>query len=73
MDKCLAESCFGYKSAREQLELGRAKTVLLVEGSFEEYSRFLVRQGYRVEQNKPIRILLTQEQKDFFKKMKKRV
>lgn len=67
LDKCFEESCFGYKSAREMKELERAKIIFLKEGSFEEYDRFLAKKGYRMEQNKPLRMLLAKEQRDFFK------
>ncbi len=68
LDKCFQENCFGYKSAREICEIGMVKTVILPKGSFLAYEKFLAGKGYRMEQNKPLRILRTQEQKDFFKK-----
>lgn len=68
LDQCFQESCFGYKCAREICEIGMVRTVILPKGSFLAYECFLAGKGYRMEQNKPLRILRTQEQKDFFKK-----
>lgn len=67
MDRCLEESCLGYKSGRNMGEIGRPGIVELKRGSFRAYEKFLADSGYRVEQNKPLRILWTQEQRDFFK------
>lgn len=67
LDQCLGESCFAYRSARGMGEIGPARAVLLKKGCFRAYEKFLVDSGYRVEQNKPLRILRTQEQMDFFK------
>lgn len=68
LDYCFQENCFGYKSAREMNEIGMVKIATLPKGSFLSYEKFLAGKGYRMEQNKPLRILRTQEQKDFFKK-----
>ena len=67
MDRCLKENCLGYKSGRNMGEIGRPGIVELKRGSFRAYEKFLADSGYRVEQNKPLRILRTQEQRDFFK------
>lgn len=68
LDDCLLENCFGYKSAREMREIGMVKIALLKKGCFQAYEKFLAGKGYRMEQNKPLRILRTQEQKEYFKK-----
>lgn len=68
LDKCLMENCFGYGSAREMRELGMARAAVLEKGSFSAYEKFLEDKGYRMEQNKPLRILRTEDQKDFFRK-----
>lgn len=68
LDQCFQENCFGYKSAREICEIGMVRIVILPKGSFLAYEYFLADKGYRMEQNKPLRMLRTQEQKDFFKK-----
>lgn len=67
LDDCFKENCFGYRSAREMSQIGDMRTALLRKGSFAAYREFLAGKGYRMEQNKPLRILQTQEQKDFFK------
>lgn len=68
LDECFMENCLGYKNAREMHEIGMVKTAVLKKGSFRAYEKFLMSKGYRMEQNKPLRILRKQEQKDFFKK-----
>ena len=67
LDECFRESCFSYRGARELGQIGDMRTVPLRPGAFEAYRAFLAGQGYRMEQNKPIHILQTQAQKDFFK------
>lgn len=67
MDRCLKESCLGYKNAREMRQIGDVKIALLNRGSFQAYDAFLAGKGYRTEQNKPPVILTTSEQKEFFK------
>lgn len=67
LDGCLANNCLGYKSAREMEELGAANITALEKGSFLAYEGFLAERGYRMEQNKPLRILRTEEQKIFFR------
>lgn len=68
LDRCFTDNCFGYKSAREMDEIGAAKIAVLEKGSFLAYEGFLADQGYRMEQNKPLRILRTEDQKIFFRK-----
>ena len=67
LDECLRESCFGYKGAREMGQIGEAQVLLLKKGAFGAYREYLAGKGYRMEQNKPLHILQTKEQKDFFK------
>lgn len=67
LDDCLRDSCFGYKGARELGQIGDVRVLPLQKGAFAAYREFLAGKGYRMEQNKPIHILQTEEQKDFFK------
>ena len=67
LDTCFCESCFGYRSARGLGQIGDMRVLFLRKGAFAAYREFLAGKGYRMEQNKPLRILQTQEQKDFFK------
>lgn len=67
LDQCLRGSCMGYKCARQTKEIGMLKMRLLCKGSFQNYEKFLADRGYRMEQNKPLRILLTLEQQNYFR------
>ncbi len=66
LDDCLRDSCFSYRGAREMGQIGDVQVLRLKKGAFAAYRDFLAGQGYRMEQNKPIHILQTEEQKDFF-------
>ncbi len=66
LDDCLRNSCFSYRGAREMGQIGDLRALPLKKGAFAAYRDFLAGQGYRMEQNKPIHILQTEEQKDFF-------
>lgn len=66
LDECLMESCFGYKRDRELAELDMVFIQPVPKGSFKAYGRFMAKLGRRREQDKPLRILTTEEQKAFF-------
>lgn len=66
LDECLMESCFGYKRDRELAELDRVKIQIISPGGFKAYGRFMAKLGHSKEQDKPLRILVTEEQKAFF-------
>lgn len=66
LDECLMESCSGYKRDRELAELGKVFIQLVPKGAFKAYGRFMAKLGRRKEQDKPLRILITEEQKAFF-------
>ncbi len=66
LDECLMESCFGYKRDRELAELDRVKIQMIPQGGFKAYGRFMAKLGHSKEQDKPLRILVTEEQKAFF-------
>ena len=66
LDECLMESCFGYKRDRELAELERVKIQMIPQGGFKAYGRFMAKLGHSKEQDKPLRILVTEEQKAFF-------
>lgn len=66
LDECLMESCFGYKRDRELAELERVKIRMIPQGGFKAYGRFMAKLGHSKEQDKPLRILVTEEQKAFF-------
>lgn len=66
LDECLMESCFGYKRDRELAELDRVKIQMIPRGGFKAYGRFMAKLGHSKEQDKPLRVLVTEEQKAFF-------
>lgn len=66
LDECLMESCFGYKRDRELAELDRVKIQMISQGGFKAYGRFMAKLGHSKEQDKPLRVLVTEEQKAFF-------
>lgn len=66
LDECLMESCSGYKRDRELAELDKVFIQLVPKGAFKAYGRFVAKLGRRKEQDKPLRILITEEQKAFF-------
>lgn len=66
LDECLMESCFEYKRDRELAELERVKIQTIPRGGFKAYGRFNAKLGYSQEQDKPLRVLVTEEQKAFF-------
>lgn len=66
LDECLMESCSGYKRDRELDELDKVKIQMIPRGGFKAYGRFMAKLGQRKEQDKPLRILVTEEQKAFF-------
>lgn len=66
LDECLMESCFGYKRDRELAELDRVKIQMISRGGFKAYGRFMAKLGHSKEQDKPLRVLVTEEQKAFF-------
>lgn len=66
LDECLMESCFEYKRDRELAELDRVKIQTIPQGGFRAYGRFMAKLGHSKEQDKPLRVLVTEEQKAFF-------
>lgn len=66
LDECLMESSFGYKRDRELAELDRVKIQVIPQGGFRAYGRFMAKLGHSKEQDKPLRVLVTEEQKAFF-------
>ena len=66
LDECLMECCAGYKRDRELAELDKVKIQMIPQGGFKAYGRFMAKLGHRKEQDKPLRILVTEEQKAFF-------
>ncbi|MCM1266258.1 MAG: GH3 auxin-responsive promoter family protein [Bacteroidales bacterium] len=66
LDECLMESCSGYKRDRELAELEKVFIQPVPKGAFKAYGRFMAKLGRRKEQDKPLRILITEEQKAFF-------
>lgn len=66
LDECLMESSFGYKRDRELAEIDRVKIQMIPKGGFKAYGRFMAKLGHSKEQDKPLRVLVTEEQKAFF-------
>lgn len=67
MDDILKENSAGYRKARENGNLGASRVVSLRRGTFRAYGAHLSQQGYRMEQNKPLRIMTNEDQKAFFR------
>lgn len=67
LDQKLSESCLSYRSAREAEELSCAELSLLPPDTFQEYERFFRGKDKRSEQSKPVKILTSKEQVDFFR------
>ena len=66
VDKALRDSSAGYRLARENDRLREAQVISLKKGAFRSYGAYLSNHGYRMEQNKPLRIITSDEQRDFF-------
>lgn len=67
LDKKLSENCFGYRYARGAFELSAAEISFLPPGSFEEFEHMTANGQKRSEQTKPLKILTSEEQINFFK------
>ena len=68
MDRCLCRSSLGYRGVREMNELDGAEVYRVPEGTFGDYQQYCEKNGMRMEQAKPIRVLTGKEQISFFEK-----
>ena len=66
MDYLLKNINLDYKDCRELQEIGKPIVHYLKEGTFERFKETLYMQGKEVGQHKPVRIIDTEEKKDFF-------
>lgn len=66
MDQKLSDNCFGYRGSRESEELSQAELVLLPPNTFEDYEKHNAKKSKRNEQTKPLKIITSQEQIDYF-------
>ncbi|MBQ7584186.1 MAG: GH3 auxin-responsive promoter family protein [Lachnospiraceae bacterium] len=68
LDEILKEHVSAYRKAREQCRLKEARVISLRRGVFRSFGAYLSKNGYRMEQNRPLKIISTDDQKDFFRK-----
>ena len=67
MDQKLSDNCFSYRNAREAEELNEAELIFLPPDTFEEYEHYFAGKSKRSEQTKPLKIITSEEQTDYFK------
>lgn len=67
-DECMCAENLGYKGARRNGEAGRAHVTFLPRGSFEKYEKYLEENGSQMSQVKPLRMIVTEEGKELFRK-----
>lgn len=67
-DRCMCEANLGYRGARRNGEAGRAHITFLPRGTFAKYERYLAESGRQMTQIKPLRLLVTEEGKERFRK-----
>ncbi|MBQ9384338.1 MAG: GH3 auxin-responsive promoter family protein [Ruminiclostridium sp.] len=68
LDECFCVSSLGYKGAREIGDLGLADVRPVQVGSFAEYERRRRVNGRNTDQSKPLRILIDDDQINFFER-----
>ena len=69
LNEHLKEHNKDYCHARETGALGIPRVVSLRRGAFRSYGAHLSDSGYRMEQNKPLHIISTEVQRDFFRRI----
>ena len=67
-DRCMCAENLGYKGARRNGEAGQAHVTFLPRGSFAKYERYLEKSGRQMAQIKPLRMIVTEEGKELFRK-----
>ena len=73
LDQCLMRKSHGYEGARKIRELSKARICMIPSGTFDAYEKWEKNRGRRMEQRKPLRILMTEEQKNFFRNLNERM
>ncbi len=68
LDKKLQEISSGYRRARSEGTLDEARVISLRRGAFRSFGAYLSKNGYRMEQSRPLRIIASEDQRAFFKK-----
>lgn len=66
LEDCLCKANFEYQECRSINEIGPLQIERLRQGSFERYERYLAALGTPMGQNKPLRLLDSEEKKKFF-------
>ena len=66
LDQALQDRLDPYLKARASGRLGEARVVSLRRGTFRSFGAYLSKHGYRMEQNRPLKIICTDDQRDFF-------
>lgn len=66
LDRALMDIAGSYAKARNAGRLGMARVITLRRGSFRSFGSYLSKKGYRMEQNRPLKIVTTEEQREFF-------
>ncbi|MCI6421322.1 MAG: GH3 auxin-responsive promoter family protein [Firmicutes bacterium] len=73
LDQCLMRKSHGYEGARKIRELSKARICMIPSGTFDAYEKWEKNRGRRMEQRKPLRTLMTEEQKNFFRNLNERM
>ena len=66
MDEKLSANCYVYAFCRESEEISEAELFFLKPGTFDEFERFQSKNKQRTEQIKPLKIITSEEQIQFF-------
>ena len=66
LDKALQDNLDPYLKARASGRLGEARVISLRRGSFRSFGAYLSKNGYRMEQHRPLKIICNDDQRDFF-------
>jgi hypothetical protein len=68
LDKALQDKISAYSKARNSGALSEVKVISLRRGAFRSFGAYLSKSGYRMEQNRPLKIITTDDQRAFFEK-----
>lgn len=66
LERCLCQANYGYGGCRSMEQIGPAKLAYLRPGAFERYKQRLAQKGCAMGQSKPVRVLASQESRQFF-------
>ena len=68
LDAILKDHVSAYEKARSSGRLGQPFVITLRRGVFRSFGAYLSKNGYRMEQNRPLKIISTEDQREFFRK-----